>query len=174
MQRPTAVSAFGILNVAVGTSGIVGSLWTWFVFSPSNAARNPLLNLMRESATYVQWMKIMVPIHFIASMILVTSGIGLLQLKPWARKAAIGYAIFAILVVIIGIPVNFVGLVRPLIEHARQLQGPDSVALIGGAVGAGLASALGWIYPVVLWIFMTRPNVVAAFQKPPPLPSNLT
>jgi len=36
-----------------------------------------------------------------------------------------------------------------------------------GFIGAGF----GLIYPILLLVFMTRPNVAAAFRPPPPRPA---
>ena len=174
MQRPTAVSAFGILNIFIGAAGILGSLWTVALFSTKDASANPAMKVMLESVAYMRWLKISGPIWVIASTILVWSGVGLLRLKPWARKTCIGYVMCAIFIIIVGIPINYIFVVRPILEAARELQRPESFEMIGGAIGAGIGALSGWIYPALLWIFMTRPNVVAAFQTPPPLPSNVS
>jgi hypothetical protein len=97
----------------------------------------------------------------------------LLRLKPWARKVSIGYAIYAILFVLINVPINFFLLYWPMLEHGRQLQGPQGVVMIFAAILGTVGGVLGWVYPVLLCIFMTRPKFVAAFQSPPPLLASL-
>ena len=173
MQRPTAVSVFGILNALKGATGILGILWTITLFSSRAAANNPVMKLMLENGKYMKWTKLMTPVGFITCGVLLAAGIGLLRLRPWARKVSIAYAIYAILFLLAMVPVNFFLLYRPMLEQARQLQGPEAIGMIGGAFGGIVGSVLGFVYPILLWIFMTRPNVVAAFQTPPPLPPEL-
>src|SRR6266853_2727808 len=129
--------------------------------------------MMFESPNFVTLMKVRLPIGLITSAVLLTTGIGLLRLKPWARKVSIGYAIYAILFVLINVPINFFLLYWPMLEHGRQLQGPQGVVMIFAAILGTVGGVLGWVYPVLLCIFMTRPKFVAAFQSPPPLPASL-
>jgi hypothetical protein len=173
MQRPAAVSVFGILNVAIGGLGVCGSLWSIMIFFFGPASNNPVMKWMFQNADYLMLMKILLPIRLIISGVLIGAGIGLLQLQSWARKFSIAYAIYAIVVVLIMLPVNFFLYFRPMLEQAKQLQGPEAIALMAGAVGGIVGSALGWIYPTLLWVFMTRPKVVAVFHTPPPLPVNI-
>jgi hypothetical protein len=63
--------------------------------------------------------------------------------------------------------VNYHFIYGPMLEkmsHARP--GPEQAGLIGGMVGGLFGTCLGAIYPVLLLIFMFRPNVVAAFGPP--------
>jgi hypothetical protein len=129
--------------------------------------------MMFESPNFETLMKVRLPIGQITSAVLLTTGIGLLRLKPWARKVSIGYAIYAILFVLINVPINFFLLYWPMLEHGRQLQGPQGVVMIFAAILGTVGGVLGWVYPVLLCIFMTRPKFVAAFQSPPPLPASL-
>jgi hypothetical protein len=97
-----------------------------------------------------------------------------LRLKSWARKLSIAYAIYAIVFGIIATVMSFMFLVRPLLAEAQQSQGPEAAGAIGGAIGGIVGGCLGLVYPILLMIFMTRPKVVAAFQRPepPPMPSS--
>ena len=174
MHRPIAVSIFGILNLAKGAVGIIGLLWTPLFFSGAAASNNPVIKILAENAAYMKWIKIMTPIGIIVTGVLLATGVGLLKLKPWARKLSIGYAIYAIIFLLINVPVNFLLVYTPMLEQARQLQGPEAAGMIFGAIAGVLGGILGLVYPVLLWIFMTRPNVIAAFQTPPPLPANVT
>jgi hypothetical protein len=101
-------------------------------------------------------------------LVLLAAGIGLLHLKPWARILSMAYAIYAILFGILGMVVNFIFMIQPMLEQARQQQGPEAAGAIGGAVGGTIGGCFGLIYPVLLLIFMTRPKVVAAFRPPAP------
>lgn len=171
MERPQAVTVFGILNIIFAVLGVVGMIGTLAMFSVSANSDNPIIKVMRESPGYATWMKFTIPIGIITCMLLAAAGIGLLRLKPWGRKLSIGYAIYAIVFTTISTAINFLFLFRPLIEEAQQRQGPEAAGAIGGAVGASFGGCFGLIYPIILLIFMMRPKIVAAFRAPVPPPS---
>ena len=163
MQRPTSVTVFGIF-------GIIGTI---VMFATMDASRNPVVKIMQNSPAYVAWMKLNLPLGLAATAVLLTAGIGLLRMKPWARKLSVGYAIYAIVVCLLGAVMNFIFLMRPMLEEASRQQGPEAAAAIGGAIGGTVGGCLGIIYPILLLIFMTRPKVVAAFNPsavPPVMP----
>src|SRR5882672_9663344 len=113
MQRPASVTVFGILNIIFAVVGVFGIIGSIVMFSTMDASRNPVVKIMRESPAYATWMKLSLPLGLAATMALLTAGIGLLLMKPWARKLAIGYAIYAIAFGVLGTVVNFLFLVRP-------------------------------------------------------------
>jgi hypothetical protein len=173
MQRPVSVTVFGILNIAFAAFGVFGIFTTLALFSMEGAAANPVLKIMRENPAYAGWLKITIPLGVLACAALLACGIGLLMMKRWARKLAIGYGIYAIVFGLIGVIVNFVFLFRPLMQEAAQRQGPEAAGAIGGAIGGTAGGCFGMIYPILLLIFMTRPKVLAAFSSsntPPALP----
>jgi hypothetical protein len=58
--------------------------------------------------------------------------------------------------------------IQPGLEKAHE-QGSRAVgAVMGAATGEMCSSCVGVIYPIVLLIFMLRPNVAAAFHQPAP------
>jgi hypothetical protein len=172
MQRPASVTFFGILNIAFGALGFFGMFTTLQLLSGKSMQNNPALRMMLENPTYLQWIKLTIPLGLISSIVLLMSGIGLLRLRSWARKLSIYYAIYGILFCLLSVWVQFVYLFQPLMAQAKQLQGPEAAGAIGGAIGAMLGAVFGFVYPLFLLIFMTRRKVVDAFQTPmpPPLP----
>jgi hypothetical protein len=169
MQRPTSVTVFGVLNIVFGALGILGIIFSaisLMVISPLSSTHNPVVQTVRNNPGYAAWMKIAIPLGFLACGVSIAAGIGLLKLKNWARILSIGYAIYAIVTGIIGMVLNYIFLMQPLMEQASQKQGPEAAVLIGAAIGGTFGSCFGMIYPVLLLIFMFRPNVVAAFQPP--------
>jgi hypothetical protein len=171
MQRPASATTFGILNIifaGLGVFGLVASITLLTVMD----TRNPVVRIIQNNPAYAAWMKLSVPLGLLSCAILLTAGIGLLRMKNWARLLSIGYAIYAILFGIVGIVINFLFLVRPMLEEASHKQGPEAAGEIGGAIGGGIGGCIGLVYPVLLLIFMTRPKLVAAFRatNPPPLP----
>lgn len=109
-------------------------------------------------------------VGLLAAFVLIAAGIGLLQMKSWARLASIGYAIFSIVMGILGIIVTAFFVFGPAIAGARA-GGTEAAAGMVGLVTGMLGGVLGMIYPVVLLIFMTRPRIRDAFkfQDAPPV-----
>jgi hypothetical protein len=171
-ERPTSVTVFGILNIVFAVLGLFGLLATIALFSVSGASNNPVVQIIREKPIYAMWLKLTIPLGLLSCAVLLGAGIGLLFMKSWGRTASIGYAVYAIVVGLVSILMNLTFLLPPMLEHARQAQGPEAAGAIGGAVGASLGGFFGLIYPILLLIFMTRPRVSAAFQTdaPPPVP----
>jgi hypothetical protein len=174
MKRPTAVTVFGILNIIFAAFGILGSLSSVMLFTVAaantpNSANNPIVQLVHE---------ISIVLGMLGSVALLAAGIGLLQLKPWARKFSIGYAIYAMIMIVVGSVLNYFWLVLPMLQKAHLEQGPQAAAAVGGAIGATVGGCFGIIYPILLLIFMFRANVIAAFNpaqpteppQPPPIP----
>ncbi len=174
MQRPAAVTTFGILNIifaGFGVFGIIGS-FALLTMTAASAAKNPVLRIMQENPAYAMWMKVAIPLGILACGVLLAAGVGLLRMKNWGRTLSIAYAIYAIVIGILSTVLNILFVVRPLLEEASRKQGPEAAGAMGGAIGGSVGGCFGLIYPIVLLIFMMRPKLVAAFRSatPPSLP----
>jgi hypothetical protein len=166
MQRPTSVTVFGILNIVFAGFGILAvgaTIIMLVVASPESA--NPTMQLIENNPAYSMWLKFSIPLGIAAVAVLLTSGIGLLKLKSWARTLSIIYAIYALIQLFITTGVNYIYLFQPMMEKARNEGGPAASAAMGGAIGGMCGSCVGIIYPVLLLIFMMRSNVAAAFES---------
>jgi hypothetical protein len=172
MERPGSVTAFGILNIVFAVFGLLGLLGTIALFSMSGTLNIPVVKIMRESPVYATWLKLTIPLGLLSCGVLLAAGVGLLRMENWARKLSIGYAIFGIVFSILGLVMNFIFLIGPLLEEASRKQGPEAAGAFGGAIGGSLGGCFGLIYPILLLVIMTRPKIVAAFlpPSPPPLP----
>jgi len=175
MQRPISVNVFGILNIVFACFGILGTVASLSLLFGAAASNNPVAKVIQENATYMAYLKVMIPVGILASITLLVAGIGLLILKNWARYLSIGFGIYGVLSGLIGAIMNFMYVMQPLLEQASHQQGPEAAGAIGGAIGGTVGGCFGVIYPILLLIFMTRPKVVAAFQSatsysPPPAP----
>lgn len=164
MQRPTSVTVFGILNIIFAVIGFFGILISTVILSMSGA-NNPALRIMHENPLFSTWMKLMLPLGILAGLVLLAAGIGLLSMKRWGRQASIGYAIYAIATGVLGMAINFFVMVRPLLQEAGRAHGPEAFGAIGGAIGGTVGGCFGLAYPIVLLIFMLRPNMAAAFES---------
>jgi hypothetical protein len=167
MQRPTAVTVFGILNIVFAALGACGLLATVAMFVPGPFSdQNPVVKIMEDHPAYALWVKVTIPLGLAAVVVLLAAGIGLLQLKEWGRKLSIGYAIYAILSVLANAAISFIVVVPALMEAAAQRHGPEAAGAAGGVIGAVFGVIVGPIYPCFLLYFMTRPYVKAAFLAP--------
>jgi hypothetical protein len=165
MQRPTSVTVFGILNIVFAVFGVLGLIASIALFFLPADSNNPVIKLIHENPAYAAWLKISIPLGLLSCSALLAAGIGLLRLKSWARVLSMAYAIYAIGFGILGMVINFIFLVQPMLEQARQQQGPEAAGAFGGAIGGSIGGFFGLIYPVLLLIFMLRPTVVAAFRS---------
>ena len=163
--RPTAITVFGVLNIAFGLMGICGVLFSSLIFvMPSDPNMpNPVLELMAENPVYRTINMVMLALGFIATVVLVVAGIGLLQFKSYGRVLSMGYAVYALVSALLGFIVTTMFVTMPLMERMNALpDGPAKTGAIFGIVGGYVGLVVGLIYPSLLLYFMTRPNVVAA------------
>ncbi len=164
-NRPTSVTVFGILNLVFGVLGICGLAFSlvMFLVPQDPAMPNPVLVLMQDNMAFMVFTYISTTLGFIASIVLIAAGVGLLKVKPWGRHLSIGYGIYAIISVVIGSIVNYFVIMRPILNEVvgRDQAGP---VVIGGVIGGVLGGCFSLIYPVLLLIYMFTPRVKAAFS----------
>jgi hypothetical protein len=160
---PTSVQVFSILNIVFGVLGLCGMVAAGALLAGPALGPNPALDAMQQSGFFRVFTIVGLVLGFLAAVVLVASGIGMRGLKPWARKAAIGYALYAILSVIAGTVVNAVYVWQPLWDQLGGPMGPAEAGAMGGIIGGIVGSCLGVVYPALLLYFMLRPNVGAAF-----------
>lgn len=161
--RPTVVTVFGILNIVFGAMGLVCMPISLLITFAMPANGNPALQAMRDNQVLRVWTYAGGVLGLFASGVLLAAGIGLLKLKPWARRASIGYGIYAIAAGLIGLVIHLLVMV-PLVRDAPS--GPAGAAVFGGVVGGVIGGLVGLIYPILLIMFMMRSTVKAALLSP--------
>lgn len=194
-QRPTAVTVAGILNIIFGSVGLLcytcaGLSYLFFVsLADMPGGINPVRHMMdflnREIPGYTAFLIISTSLGFLLAVLLLTSGIGLLNLQPWARVLSLLYAVVTILTQI-GALIYTLGYVNPAMARwERDLMG--EMARVGrpmppGGLGTNLTfnnamslvvGILWIVYAIVLIVIMLQPHVSAAFagrfsQQPEP------
>jgi hypothetical protein len=104
------------------------------------------------------------------SIIMIVSGIGLLQLRPWGRSLSILYAILSIALKIFEAVYAF-AVTGPLINefiNTHTATGPEQQFMFTVmkmvAIIPPIIQLVCMIYPIVVLIIMLRPAVVAAFR----------
>lgn len=170
-QRPLSVTIFGILNIGFALLGLLAAVAS-SLFSPpkavplknsptpstNNAAASNTFNIHAEVGSfsnprYDAWQKIDRPVGAVFSVGLLSAGIGLLCLQNWARILSIIWGVY--------------GIISSLLNGILMLGGTASMIF---KIAAVIAAGLSLLYPILLLIFMFRPNVVAALKPPPPVP----
>jgi hypothetical protein len=165
--RPAAITVFGILNIVFAAFGIFGLLGSAVMLFGTPDSNNPVIKIMHENPGYATWLKVNLLLGIPSCACLAASGIGLLRLKSWARILSIVYAVYAILLGFLGVAINVIFLVLPLLRRAQEQNGPEAVGFIAGAIGGSLGGCIGLVYPVLLLMFLTRPKLAAAFRENP-------
>ena len=105
MQRPTSVTVFGVLNILFGVLGLLGTavnvLMMFVNVDAASVQANPILRIQQQQPFFAAMLKINVVLGFVASIALIIAGIGLLNMRSWARKVSIGYVIYSVVSVIL-------------------------------------------------------------------------
>jgi hypothetical protein len=142
------LTVFGILNIAFGALGMLCTPFS-LLLTLRPDANNPITQIIQENAAYRYWM--------VGSTV---AGIGLLRMQNWGRVVSFGYAVYAILAGVIGMLVTVLVLIPAL-----KPQGGDPAAMagmIGGVAGGVIGGCIALVYPILLLIFLNRPQVRAA------------
>jgi hypothetical protein len=167
MQRPAAVTVFGILNIVFGSLGLCALLFsmamsaTWGSWD-APGRRVPLF----EDPTWQAYSAITTVVGFGLCITLLAAGIGLLSMQRWARVASIGYAIVNLVMNAVGLLFTFAYVLPRIAEGVpeRAAGAVTASVVIGGVVG----SLIGTAYPILLLVFMTRAKIVRAFEAQNP------
>src|ERR1044071_401412 len=138
MERPSSVTVFGLLNITFAGFGVLGLFNTLTTLSTTGNSINPVVKIMRETPAYASWLKLTIPLGLLSCGVLLAAGIGLLRLENWGRKLSIGYAIYGIVFSILGLVMNYIFLIGPLLEEASKKQGPEAAGMFGGAMGGSI------------------------------------
>jgi hypothetical protein len=162
-KAPTAVVVFGILSIVFGVIGVLGTaVSAALVFNPprpEGGAPNPFL----EGDTMRWWVQINIFLGLIATVVLIVAGVGLLMMRTWAPRLAIGYSVYTIASTVLGLAVQIMFVVIPAFKNDGAAQsGPELAGIVGGVIGGGVSL----IFPLLLWYFMTRPQIMASFGGP--------
>ena len=153
--RPVSTAIFGVLSIMFGVMGLLCSpLGIVGIFvQPSTGQFAP-------TGIVLAWLVIGAIIGMVCGVAQIVFGVGLFKLKSWGRLGLLYYGIFAVVWGLLGIPISI------------WIMSSGSLGIDGSTPGAAASSMMGTcgglislIYPILLIIFMTRPNVKAACTK---------
>lgn len=155
-QRPKCVKVLGILNIIFGGLALLCSplgIISLLIPQPNSPFQlTPEMKLLSLVGYGV---------GFIASIVLLASGIGLLNLRKWARQTAYIYGWFAIVWGILSSIANGI-----MFSSSLSGASPEEMPIVIGGIASGMCGGLvGLIYPVILIIFLRKPRVIAACDK---------
>ena len=164
MSRPTSVLVFGIINILLGILQVCGIAF-WIISEmgllPMPTVENPALDLMQSNAGYLWFSRISGVAGAVATVVILSAGIGLLTLQPWARLASIGWAIYSIVMSVLGTTLTYLLIFRPLLEQAS---GIELTVMKASLIGAAVMTFLMVGYCLLMIFMLTRPKVAAAFE----------
>jgi len=194
-KRPTSVLVIAIFHFVLGGLGLLGGLFglasNVFVYAqsstpaPAPAATRPVGPAGITVAAQNQFLNARLPywkeiglvfnlLDFAISVLMIVAGVGLVQMKPWGRTCSFVYGGVSI-VSQIGRLIFTVGFFLPAMsDFYDSLASPGAglppgftnimkYALIGGVA----VSLLGFVYPIVVLIVLSRRSVRAAFSGAP-------
>lgn len=160
MPRPVSVIIFGMLNVVFGAFTsvfwVIQVLALAGLFTAIPTSSNTLYNV---------WQYISLPIGAISCIAQIVSGVGLLLMKPWARRVTIWLAAYGLVTttlgLFMGIGFNSVSVNQAMPPGGELPQSVMKAIMIGSVV---LGALLNYIYYNLMWYYMSRPWMIAAFR----------
>jgi hypothetical protein len=183
-KRPAAVTVMGILNLVFGSimllcfmcNGIqvvmqLGGNRPGALNDPNDPTTKMLDFMKAEIPGFMTVQVLSLAVHLILTLILLVSGVGLLNMKGWGRIGSIFYAVSSVLVEIASLIYQLV-YVNPVMN--RWLQGEFQRAKVPGMpdasflstlmnIGAVVGAVVLMTYAIILLIMMLLPKVSAAF-----------
>ncbi|MGQ9658256.1 MAG: hypothetical protein ACUVV1_10215 [Fimbriimonadales bacterium] len=156
-MRPTAVTVIGILGIVFGILGLCCNL-----FGLGAASFLPMLGEMaQQSGESIEELQPLLDNPALLRLTIVSSVLGLLlslwmviasilllQMKPIGHVLLLANAVVQILWVIVRVPLEI-------------RIGGEQISTVQSVVGAVIAL----VFPIVVLIVLTRPNIKAAFQR---------
>jgi len=179
MGRPTSTLVFGILNIIAAVFGVCGigfyillragtlqRLLEKVAEADTAILEDPTLQLLESNTAYRLFLDTATVLGTIGVIVLLTSAIGLLAMKPWARVVTIAYGVFRIVMVVFVTIVTVVLIVFPTLEATSGTDGPERDQAVMEAIETAVGLTLVTGYWLLAIFFMTRRKVVAAFEDP--------
>ena len=157
-QRPRCVTVLGILNIIFGGMSLLCSpLGVIALLAPQPNTQ------FEFSEGFRIFSLVGYAVGFVFAIVLLASGIGLLNLKRWARQTAYAYAWAAICWALLSSVINAVLM---LSVNVGDMPPEARAGFYGGMVGGMCGGmCIGLIYPIILLVYMRKPDVIEACSK---------
>lgn len=159
--RSNGVTAVGALMISFGALGLLSAPATFFTRQLGAATGSGKIQEVLWSGVLGTWMVVSLSLGALLSVLLLTSGIGVLRRSRWARRASLAYGVAALVLGALG---QFVAVfymypaLAPFIESGSVV---DRSGAIGGIVGGVVGGIVGMALPIAVIVVMTRPSFKA-------------
>lgn len=169
VERPTAVTVFGILNIVFGSFWMLCTPFSvLFLLMPTQALpnANPAFRIL-DDPRYREFALVQGITNIALSAVMLAAGVGLLMMKRWGRSLSFAYVTARFLEQIVGAVFTYVVLLGPMVDAAGAKDNLNrGAATVGGIIGGIGGVVINVMYSFMLLVFMLTPSVVAAFKKP--------
>lgn len=161
MTRPRMITTFGILSILFGVFGIVTSITTGLHILDLGV-HQALSHLAPQYSD--SFLLLFSVLHSIASVVLMSAGVGLLHMRPWARKAAVVCSVYGVAVSFVGLTDTFMFRIAPFLARWQTLLIPEIVAITLATFGAIITTGILFMFPGMLLFFMRKKSTIEAFS----------
>ena len=169
VARPASVTVFGILDLVFGILGMLCTPFALVVLvipQQPGAPPNPVATIIKESPVYAKGFVVQTVVSVLTSVLLTTTGVGLLKMRGWGRTLSNAYVVVYFLSLISMTAFNYFFLYAPLFENARKANDPMATWLANIQFYSGIGgTVVGSIFPVLMAIFINRRVVVDALRR---------
>lgn len=162
-ERPTSVTVLAVITILLSCAGLAClpvSAWSTLANTAS-----PTYFIIEENPLLRFWVIASTVLGVLASFAALAGGVGAWMMEPWGRMVLLGYAIYSVVMTLVGTVISVLFFVMPMLQ-AIDMESETGPAMMGGAIG-GVCGGLcgGMLLPVALLFFLTRPHVTAAFAQ---------
>ena len=160
------MTVFAILSILIGVMGQLSALSSLLMFQfgdSINLGINPVHDLVNASFAYRVFYLATLGLGIIFATILLIAGIGLLKMSTLARKLAIVYAVYSILINIVANGVNIFALYAPRWGQMAQQSEEQQIVTIVIMCVAVASAIFALIFPIAILIYFLRRSVKQAF-----------
>jgi hypothetical protein len=173
-ERPVTVTVLAVLGIVVGALGLVSLPMNLLYIATGWRAAGPMGPAIWANHTFRTYMLVSLPISTVVGVLCIVAGVGMLRLRAWARKLAIGLIVFELISQIAGAFIMGPQVTSIFTDAMQSMPAmppgaPDlsfmKPALIGAVVtGTLVATAV----MTVLLVLLTRPHVKEALASREP------
>lgn len=162
MNRPTSVTVLGILGIVLGVLGVLGALSVPFsLMALAHLSETAPQDTPATSGVALAWMYLSVGLKLVGTAALLTAGIGLLRLRPWARILTLSWAGYAIFIALVDALIAYTYVAKPAVAEASG----STVVATGMIARIGFSLVSGTLLPILFIVFMCRRPAIEAFGK---------
>ena len=134
-NRPTSVTVFGILNIVFAGFSLFAVFATITLFSMEVSSNNPVVKLLHENRALAFWLRVSILLGLVNCLVLVVSGSACSSLSLGRACWRSPMVVYAIVVGLFNIGINFAFVVRPLLEQAKTQNNTEAAGAAAGAIG---------------------------------------